>query len=70
MEALSVTDYRVHNVEVSARAEKVDRRLVTQPQQAGSAGDAGLVNDDGDIRRVHANEHHATPARSRTGGRR
>lgn len=52
------------------RLEHVNRHLVARPQQAGSAGDTDLVNDEADIRRIHANEHHATPARSRTGGRR
>jgi hypothetical protein len=46
MEALSVTDHRVRNVEVSApqiRLEQVDLHIVTRPQQAESAGDTDLV---------------------------
>ena len=73
MEALSVTDHHAHSRGfgyLRSSSHMSTAISSTRPQHAGSSGDTDLVNDDGDIRRIPANEHHATPARSRTGGRR
>jgi len=73
MEALSVTDHHAHGRGfgyLRSGSNMSTALSSTRPQQAGSPGGTDLVNDGGDIRRIPANGHHATPARSRTGGRR